>query len=109
MENAIAAVEDEVMRLRSIAADDSQLTTVDSMIRQIAILAGVTDAAEMSLSREAVEQTFGRLVAMIHGRPAAAEGLPSDSGFSAVLLILREVLHYLQFASIRIITPSGNT
>jgi hypothetical protein len=109
MENASAAVEDEVMRLRSIAADDSQLSTADSMIRQFAILAGVTDAAEMSLSREAVEQTFGRPVAMIHRRPAAAEGLPSDSGFSAVLLILREVLHHLKFATIRIINPSGNT
>jgi hypothetical protein len=103
MENAIAAVEDEVMRLRSITADDSQLTTTDSIIRQIAILAGVTNAPEMSLSREAAELTFGRLVAIVNGRPAAAEGLPSDPDFSATLLILREILHHLQFASIRIV------
>ena len=55
------------MRLRPIVADDSQLVTTGSMVRGIALLAGVTDAPEMSLSREAVELPFGCLGAMRHG------------------------------------------
>jgi hypothetical protein len=37
---------------------------------------------------------------MVTGSTAARQGLPGDAGFAATLLILREFMHHLQFASI---------
>ncbi|WP_018608507.1 hypothetical protein [Uliginosibacterium gangwonense] len=50
------------------------------------------------VKREAVEHLFGRLANVIMGRPASVEGVPTDTAFAATLLILREVLHHLDFA-----------
>jgi hypothetical protein len=39
---------------------------------------------------------------LVHGRPAASTDLPNDKHFAATLLILRELMHHLQFGSIQI-------
>ena len=75
---------------------------MDAAIREIALIAGVAEAAEMALSREAVEQTFDRFSGVVLGRPAATEGLPAGGAFAATLLILREPMHHLQFSSITV-------
>ena len=49
--------------------------------------------AEMTLAREAVEHTFQRLA-------MRAPGLPAGGEFAAMLLILRELMHHLDFPSI---------
>lgn len=102
IENAIMAVEDEVARGRD-AVRGSALFTLDPAIRHIALIAGVTEAPEMLLGLAAVEQTFDRLAGVALGRPAASEGLPADGAFAATLLILRELMHHLQFASITVL------
>jgi len=101
MENAIMVVEDEVTRARQAVAG-SALHTMDSAIAQIALIAGVADRPEITLSLEAVEQTFDRLSGVVLGRPVASEGLPAGGGFAATLLILRELMHHLKFAAITI-------
>ncbi len=100
LENAIMAVEDEVIRAGKWLAQGSALCTRDLGIREIAQLAGVADRACMVLSVEAVEQQFDFLAAWVQGRPGSSAGIPLDSGFAASLLILREFMHNLQFASI---------
>lgn len=101
MENAIMVVEDEVTRARDQLAG-SELFTMDAAIRRIALIAGVAEAAEMALSREAVEQTFDRFSGVVLGRPAASEGLPTGGAFAATLLILRELMHHLKFSAITV-------
>jgi exopolyphosphatase/pppGpp-phosphohydrolase len=101
MENAIMVVEDEVTRARDRVVG-SELFTMDVAIREIALIAGVAEAAEMALSREAVEQTFDRFSGVVSGRPASSEGLPAGGAFAATLLILRELMHHLQFSSITV-------
>jgi len=96
VENAILAVEDEVMRARSIRVEDAVLYTMDSAIREIAGLAG----ASTTLGLEAVEHLFQRWIAVINGSPASQQGIPNDAAFGATLLILREFMHHLKFASI---------
>ena len=105
LENAIATVEDEVTRARTLVQAGPRLTTTDAAIRAIAVLSGVAEGAQMELSIEAMERTFDRLTAMALGRPASHEGLPPDRPFAATLLILREFMHHLQFASINVIGP----
>ncbi len=103
MENAIMVVEDEVTRARE-AVTGSALYTMDGAVCQIALIAGVADGREMALSVEAVEQTFDRFSSVVLGRPAASQGRPAGGAFAAILLILRELMHHLKFASITVRT-----
>ncbi len=100
MENAITAVEDEILTISAKIARGSLLFTADPGICRIALLSGVPDQPEMLLTLDAMERTFNRLTAVVQGRPAVREGLPDDNVFAATLLILREFMHHLQFMSI---------
>jgi exopolyphosphatase/pppGpp-phosphohydrolase len=106
METAIMVVEDEVTRAGKLLTGHPTLFTSDVSIRELALIAGVSDQPEMILSLEAVEQTFDLLASLVLGRPASSAGIPTNHAFSATLLILREFMHHLQFDSIRIGTPS---
>ena len=105
MENAIMAVEDEVVRAEALAHPACPLHTSDPAIREIALLAGVADSAHMELSVDAVERQFDLLAAYTLGRPATSAGIPTDLAFAANLLILREFMHHLKFPSITVDTP----
>lgn len=102
LENAIMAVEDEVTRARTLIANDSILVTTDAAIREIALIAGVPDQAELILPLDVMERTFERLAQVTLGRPASSEGMPASAAFAATLLILREFMHHLQFSSITV-------
>ena len=88
LENAIAAIEDEIARMHQAVARDSTVVTTDKTIREIALAAGLSASAEVVLPVEAVERMYVRLT----GRT----GLPGNPGFAATLLILRELMHHLQ-------------
>lgn len=107
MENAIMAVEDWVMPVRSGIADGSTLVAADNQLREIALIAGVAEQPLMILSLEAMERTFDRLAAVIMGRPALREGIPESSSFATRLLILREFMHHLAFEDIRLVLPDS--
>jgi len=102
LEGAIASVEDEVARARTIVTKRSTLFTTDAAIREIALVAGVPDGAESTLALDAVEQNFERLGALSLGRPAPRQGIPARTQFAATLVILREFMHHLQFPSITV-------
>jgi len=102
LENAIMTVEDEIARARTVIVDGSTLVTRDTALRDIALIAGLPDQPELTLSIELVEKTFDRLTAVSLGRPAAHEGLPGSAAFAATLLILREFMHHMKFASLTI-------
>jgi hypothetical protein len=93
LENAIAAVEDELERAHATLVKGAAVLTDDATIRDIGLAAGVPAAAEMTLSVEAVEQMFQRLA-------VRAPGLPASREFAGKLLILRELMHHLEFPSI---------
>ncbi|CAG9933314.1 protein of unknown function [Candidatus Nitrotoga arctica] len=100
MENAIMLVEDQLFRIRHSIVNGSTLSTTDVSVRTIARIAGVPDQPNVTLSRDLVEQTFNRLVSIVQGRPASQGSIPTTAEFSATLLILREFMHHLNFASI---------
>jgi len=95
LENAIAAIEDEIARARSSIAADRVVSTQQETVRDIALAAGIAPGDEMVLTIDAVERTFERLT-----RPP---GLSADHRFAATLVILRELMHHLQIASIAIL------
>ncbi len=97
MEQAIAAVEEEIMPLHARLQGGSALYTPDAALTDMRALAGEPDA---HLSIEGVERLFNRLAAVSAGSPASRERLPLDGGFYATVLILREFMHHLGFASV---------
>lgn len=103
LENAIATVEDEVTRARSLMPSGARLVTTDTALREIAILSGVASSAVMRLPLDAMERTFDRLAQVSLGRPASLDALPDGNAFAATLLILREFMHHLQFADITVL------
>ena len=103
VEEAIQTVEDEVMTLSKLLPAGSALYTTDRAIRQIALQKDNSENTPgIVLSRPDMEQIFGRLAAIISGRPASSDTLPTDNEFSATLLILREVMFHLKFSEIKI-------
>lgn len=103
MENAIATVEDEVMCAVPVLAPGSALLCSDAVVRDIALLAGVAPGEAMMMPLDAMERVFERLAAVAEGRPAVREGLPQGTDFAAALLILRECMHHLRFASVGVV------
>ncbi len=107
LENAIATVEDEVVRALALLPAGCALFCGDALVREVAVLAGVPPGARMVLALEAMERVFERFAAVAEGRPAALEGLPDTSEFAATLLILREFMHHLRFASVTVLAGAA--
>ncbi|WP_439844457.1 hypothetical protein [Aeromonas veronii] len=96
LERAIMVVEDELMRIAPQIPPGLQLT-----LRSQPSLAEVL--GDNQLDRDLVEQAFGQLAAMAEGDPLAANQLPRNEHFAAVLLIVREWLHHLTSESVLIV------
>lgn len=59
-------------------------------------------ARGLPLTRETLEDGFQRLAALSEGRPATQDPLPGHPNFPAFLLILRELMHHLNFSHLQI-------
>lgn len=98
LEHAIEVTEDGVMPLAPQFGGTAQLLLQGegaALLRAALPGAGV-------LTLDAVEALFNRLVMVSEGRPAVEETLPTDARFYAALLVLREALHHLRFAQVRL-------
>jgi hypothetical protein len=100
LENAIAAVEDEIARARVELPRSATVFTADAPIRDIALDCGVPSAPRMQLTREALEQAFQRLAAQSLRAAAPSPPDPAGNELAAVVLILRELMHHLDFPAI---------
>lgn len=100
IEHAIEHVENAVMPLRRQLPPGTQLVTGDALAHELRRLTHERVAGGALLLIDDVEQVFNQLVAVSLGRPAASSGLPSQAAFAAYVLILRETMHHLGFASL---------
>lgn len=100
LENAIAAIEDEIARVRASPAEGSRLRTRDPLVREIALAAGLPHEREMNFALPAVEQAFQRLAAQASRGVRSADGLAAGNEAAAALVILRELMHHLRFPAI---------
>ena len=103
LEKAIATVEDEVTRAKTLMPTGARLVTTDRSLRDIALLSGLPSAPAMRLPLDTMERTFDRMVQRSLGYPASFDRLPAGNDFAARLLILREFMHHLQFADITLL------
>lgn len=107
IEHAIEHVENAVMPLLRQLPRGTQLVTGDAAARELHRLTHEREAAGALLLIDDVEQVFNRLAAVSLGRPVASSGLPVQAEFAAYVLILRETMHHLGFASLTLL-PSSN-
>lgn len=115
LENAIAAVEDEVhiahRQLQGLLPKGQVWApwSADTALHMLATWAGVPPGPQRVLTLDAMERLFNRLAAVSEGRPAAHEGLPEDPAFAGTLLVLRELMHHVPFASLVLVddTPGA--
>lgn len=100
LEDAITVIEDELMIYARTMQHDTALFTSDSDVRQIMSYVLPVNPDKTTLSATELEVIFGRLGAIISGRPASSDVLPEDRIFIARVLILREILAHLKFKEI---------
>lgn len=99
LENAIAVVEDEVMKKWPLPAGITQLIVFDPVLHEVALASGFNTGPRIAFDLDDVERLFTRLAAVSHGSPASQQGIPDDAAFAARLVILRELLHHQHLRS----------
>lgn len=105
IETAIEHVENAVMPLQRQLPRGSQLVTADAPARELYRLVHEREAGNALLLIDDVEHVFNQIAAVSLGRPAASSGLPQRAEFAAYVLILRETMHHLGFASLMLQAP----
>jgi hypothetical protein len=103
IEAAIAEVEELIMPLRSLVPRDSRCATGDPRVIRIAQALEAPPGPGLCLSTQGVELGFNRWVSIALGRPATQDTIPTDPGFAASLLLLREWLHHMSFENIGVV------
>lgn len=111
IEHAIDVVEDALMAAHSPRGSGDALTTFEPLLRMLPGL----ETPGSALSRDGVEQLFQQLVSIASGLPSPIGTVVAHGEAAASLLITRECMHHLDFASIRVeratdqaaLTPKG--
>lgn len=106
-ERAIMLTEDSIMPFAKQIQKDNQLVSCDTALNAFASLMNLQPKdGKISLPRTDMEILFGRLSALITGRPLSSDILPDDTVFAARLLILREIMHHFGFKDIILLAES---
>jgi exopolyphosphatase/pppGpp-phosphohydrolase len=105
IESAIALIEDELMKVHRLLPANASLETKDACMWNMVSLINPTAQNERLVTLEEVEQLFDLLAALSAGRPASMAGIPSDAYFAAALLLLREMMHHLNFKTVQVLKP----
>lgn len=109
LEIAINVVEDEVARARRILADGSILVASAGTLEVLTKDAGVEAATGQRLTLEAVEALFQQLSRVSLGSAPASIAAARDPTQAAVLLILREFMHHMDFHDVMLRCDSMTT
>jgi hypothetical protein len=98
LEQAIDIVEDALMATRLAHTERGELVTADALIRS---MPGLHDEGSR-LTRDEVEALFQRMASVSLGNPGARGDLPAGNQACAALLLLRECMHHLGYAGVRV-------
>ena len=99
LENAIAAVEDQVMPAVRQLPGVTELVTTDPELCALAAAASVEAGGVLSLER--IEWLFDELSRVVLGGPATGLPFAPTRRAAVALLILRELMHHGNFRALR--------
>lgn len=95
LEQAIDAIEDEIMpAARAKLGGEELVLSPAALFDRLASSPDLGALPPPRLTAEEVEQRFNEIAAVAQGRPASQSSMPTDGASTAVLLIVREVLHH---------------
>jgi hypothetical protein len=97
VEYAINFIEDELMKDASLVNAGERLYVAD---RPLAEALRVPAGGAATLTREAVEEAFTRYALLSMGRSPVYDDIAMDRKKYAAVLIVREILHHLDFGAI---------
>ena len=97
LEAAIASIEDALEAVRAQAPRHQSYVAAKVALQGIVRSIGAQDSA--TLGRDAIEAAFNRMAEAADGN-VRAEGVPVDRIGAATLLVLREIVHHWDVASI---------
>ncbi|MCB1934090.1 MAG: hypothetical protein KDI45_16695 [Candidatus Accumulibacter sp.] len=109
LEIAINVVEDEVARARQMLEGGSVLVAPGGTLGILARDAGVEAASGQRLTLEAVEALFQQLSRVSLGSAPASIAAANDPTQAAILLILREFMHHMDFHDVMLRCDSMTT
>lgn len=109
VEQAIALIEDAIMPRATSLPPGLQVQSADPRVRAVvqSVAFMRVGAADVTVYADDMERCFSRFASMVFGSSPAHEAIPPDGDFAATLLILRECLHHLRWASITTIGGRG--
>lgn len=94
---AINYIEDELMSNRELLQHNEKLYSADERLMTIFFK---NELPNDSLSRQTVEDLFNRYARVIMGAPLSSIKVEITAEDFAILLLLREIMHHLNFDSI---------
>lgn len=103
VEYAINFIEDELMKDRALVNSGEKLYVAD---RSLAEALRVPAGGSATLTREAVEEAFTQYALLSMGRSPAYDDISMDREKYAAVLIVREILHHLDFGAITLLDPA---
>jgi hypothetical protein len=104
VEYAINFIEDELMKDARLVNAGENLYVAD---RPLAEALRVTAGGAVTLTREAVEEAFTQYALLSMGRSPVYDDMTMDKEKYATVLIVREILHHLDFGAITLLDPAG--
>ncbi len=97
-EEVLAEVEDAFKEELILRSNDPQVKA----IADLAFNTSKTETGETLVPQIELENVFDRFAAIVKGLPASQDIIPDDLGFAAYLLIIREIMHHLDFKNIAV-------
>jgi len=103
VDRAINFTEEVLAELEDAFKEELILRSNDPQVKSIAELAFNTSkmgTGETLVPQIELEHVFDRFAAIVKGLPASQDVIPDDLGFAAYLLIIREIMHHLDFKAV---------
>lgn len=105
VEYAINCIEDELMRNKDLVNDNEELYTDAEFIIDIL---NVQPNSTKYYSRQDVEEVFTKYALLSMGRSPVYDDIKMDKEEYAGLLILREIMHHLNYTNLAVINNGIN-
>lgn len=105
IENAINHIEDELMRFKELVNEGEELFTRNEIL--IDILKS-HKGEETEYSRQKIEDLFTQYVLLSMGQAPVYNKLEMNHEQYAVVLVLREIMHHLNFGTIHIVNKQAD-
>lgn len=103
LEMGIAEIEDDLMKIVRHLPERRCLVSSDSEVKKIAKIAGVDFNKREELDIQTVEDIFRKISGVAYGTPSSRFNIPEDREFTAMVLVLREVMHHAGYKKVTIV------